>query len=511
MLRFRLYALHILLLLSASLFAQSFSKVAYYSAASGKKGQALKTALANIIYTENSVGYDGIKEAYKTTDVRSDGYLWDIYSCTSAYVPGSAYVSGSDTENGGYNREHLIPQSIFNKAAPMVADLYHVYPVDAHLNSTRQDDCHGEVGKSSGSSNNNYSKWGAPSAKLIANGCTVSRVFEPNDELKGDVARTYFYMVTCYESKLSGWKEYGMFSNDTYPSLSGWAKTMLLEWSKADQVSEKETTRQTAIYATAQHNRNPFIDFPGLEEYIWGTYTDVAFDPSNYVNPYEGIEPDPEPDPEPEIVSGDYRKIVKAPNNWSGSYLIVYEDGNVAMNGGLTNSLDVTSNTISVTVVNNAIEREGATNAAAFTVAPTNNGYTIKSKSGLYMGRTSDNNGLESNASTTYVNTISLNSDGSANIVGSGGAYLRYNSASNQMRFRYYKSSSYTGQKPIALYVLAGDLNGDGLQTFGDVALLVDIALGKTVNYNQAVADINGDGAISIADVTALVNIILEK
>lgn len=66
------------------------------------------------------------------------------------------------------------------------------------------------------------------------------------------------------------------------------------------------------------------------------------------------------------------------------------------------------------------------------------------------IGQTSDTNGLSADAENT--NTLSIEEDGNADIVSSGGAYLRYNSASNQLRFRYYKSSSYTGQEAIQLY-----------------------------------------------------------
>ena len=79
--------------------------------------------------------------------------------------------------------------------------------------------------------------------------------------------------------------------------------------------------------------------------------------------------------------------------------------------------------------------------------------YYIKSASKYYIGQTSDANGLKANKTTTYSNTISFNKDGTVNIV-SGEAYLRYNASSGQYRFRYYKSSSYTGQKAICLYKL---------------------------------------------------------
>ena len=153
-----------------------------------------------------------------------------------------------------------------------------------------------------------------------------------------------------------------------------------------------------------------------------------------------------------------YVKVTSAPTDWSGDYLIVYETGNVAFNGGLT-TLDATSNTISVEISNGKIDATDATNAAKFTIDE--NGY-IKSVSGYYIGQTSDANGLKSNKTTTYKNTLTLNSsDGSVNVV-SGGAYLRYNATSGQTRFRYYKSGSYTNQKAIFLYKYTEATSGGG-------------------------------------------------
>ena len=146
---------------------------------------------------------------------------------------------------------------------------------------------------------------------------------------------------------------------------------------------------------------------------------------------------------------GSYVKVTEAPADWSGTYLIVYETGNVAFNGALT-TLDAVSNTIPVSISNGEITANDATNAAAFTIDK--NG-AIKSASGYYIGQTSNANGLKSSTSTTYANTLSIDGNGNVNIV-SGGAYLRYNATSGQYRFRYYKSSSYTAQKAICLYKL---------------------------------------------------------
>ncbi len=143
-----------------------------------------------------------------------------------------------------------------------------------------------------------------------------------------------------------------------------------------------------------------------------------------------------------------YEKVTSAPSDWSGEYLIVYEGGNVAFNGNLS-SLDAVSNTQNVTITNNQIKLDSK---YSFTITKSGTNYTIKSASGYYIGQTSNANGLKSSTSTTYSHTISLNTnDKTVNLV-SGGAYLRYNSASDQKRFRYYKSTSYTGQKAICLY-----------------------------------------------------------
>ncbi len=143
-------------------------------------------------------------------------------------------------------------------------------------------------------------------------------------------------------------------------------------------------------------------------------------------------------------------KVTSAPADWSGDYLIVYEDGSLIFDGALT-TLDAVSNTKNVTIANGEIASSTEVDACKFTVASIEGGYSIKSASGLFIYRTSDKNGLDSNASTTGLNTLSLNEDGSAQITSSG-AVLRYNATSGQTRFRYYKSTTYNAQKSIALY-----------------------------------------------------------
>ena len=158
---------------------------------------------------------------------------------------------------------------------------------------------------------------------------------------------------------------------------------------------------------------------------------------------------------------GDYVKVTEDANDLSGKYLIVYEEGNLAFNGGL-GTLDAASNTISVTITDYTIKSTDATDAAKFTITKNGDAYIITSASNYHIGQTSDANGLLSSKSTSYTNTITI-TEGNADIIGSGGAYLRYNKVSaldqgqqTGLRFRYYKSGTYTGQQPIALYKKSG-------------------------------------------------------
>ena len=157
---------------------------------------------------------------------------------------------------------------------------------------------------------------------------------------------------------------------------------------------------------------------------------------------------------EPEV----FTKVTSEPDDWSGDYLIVYEDDSKALDGSLT-TLDASGNTISVTISDGEIEATDYNKARLVTIAQSGSDYTIKTVSGYYIGNTSNSNGLPSSTSTAYTNTITLGSNG-VNIKSSGGAYLRYNSQSDQERFRYYRSSSYTNQQPVALYKLSGSSGG---------------------------------------------------
>ena len=293
-----------LLTLAATSWAQGPNNSGeYYKAADGKKGAELKTALCGVIYDRNEGGsldnaYKALWTHFRTTDALSNGKVWDMYSNLREMEFGTDQAGNYKKEGDVYNREHSMPNSWFGgKVMPMYTDLYHMYPTDGYVNSKRSNHPFGETNGESYKSANNFSKLGK---------CTFEgydgTVFEPNDEYKGDFARTYFYMVTCYEEKIVDWyTNYGVngsgetqkavlatFDGNKYPGLSEWQLKMLMKWAKNDPVSEKETNRNNAVY-DIQNNRNPFIDYPGLEKYIWGDKVDEAFSYDNYSTDIQDI------------------------------------------------------------------------------------------------------------------------------------------------------------------------------------------------------------------------------
>ena len=278
MIRKKHISLFLMLLLSTlTAFAQGPNNSGtYYSAADGKQGEALKTAFFDIIKTHTNIGYDGLWTAYAKTDKRADGKLRDWYSnATNFVIGGDAEGHSYKKEGDGYNREHSVPQSWFSKAAPMKSDVVHVLPTDGYVNNRRGSYPFGEVGTVEYASANGYSKLGS----CKTSGYT-GKVFEPNDEIKGDIARIYFYMATCYQDRILNWSG-GLMTGTKYQPYAKWFFDMLLRWSKNDPVDEIEIERNNAVWQV-QNNRNPFVDYPGLEDYVWGDKKTEAFSYSNY-------------------------------------------------------------------------------------------------------------------------------------------------------------------------------------------------------------------------------------
>ena len=241
----------------------------YYNSAKGKQSAELKTALHDIVIDHTILSYNDLWKYFPTTDCYPDNTskVWDMYSNTEYTFNGTSSVSGM-------HKEHSFPKSWWGGSTdanqyPSYTDLHHLYPADGTTNTSKSNWPLGEVNTSGTVTlDNGVSKVGEP---VSGQGGGAAKVFEPADEYKGDFARTYFYMVTCYQDYSWASSYSWMLQNfsDNYTCLQDWAIDMLLAWSRNDPVSEKETARNEAVYGY-QNNRNPYIDHPELVEYVFG-------------------------------------------------------------------------------------------------------------------------------------------------------------------------------------------------------------------------------------------------
>ena len=557
----------ILVLMSGSLSAQIPN--GYYNNANGKTGDELKEALHNIIKGHHVVSYNGLLNAFAYTDCKPNGKIWDIYS-NIEYSLTTGLCGEYEHEGDCWNREHTWPQSWFNESTTPRSDLFHVYPTDGYVNGQRSNYPYGEVNNPTYTSGN-----GSKLGPCVTSGYS-GKVFEPVDEYKGDIARTYFYMSVRYYGEDSDWGSSGMTNKS---EIMDWAMTMLLRWSDEDPVSQKEIDRNNAVYGY-QSNRNPFIDHPEYARMIWdenwqgGTYYNITcatgLQHGSVSAPESAMEgstvaiiatPTPgymvssynvyktgSPSTTVEVssngtftmpgyavtisatfvqnntyynialgtvthgsisasatsaksgttinltaapatgyslyswyvfktgdmsttvnisgnsfvmpafnvtvvatfvqgtVSGDYVKVTSAPADWSGEYILVYEQSNTT--GYVWTGVDAASCYVSKPISNNTITDDGF---ITLTVAPMTGGYSIKVNGGVndgtyISGKSGENKLLFGN--TPVLNTLTFESN-SVKIV-SNTSVMRYNS--NDKRFRYYKSASYTNQQPIQLY-----------------------------------------------------------
>ena len=244
----------------------------YYRSLNGKSDADLKTAIHKLLYDHTLVSsYNALPTYFRKTDVYNDGTnrWWDMYSNQNFYLPSFS----------GLNREHSFPKSWWGGSAetPAYVDLNHLFPSEIKANSAKSNYPLGEV--ATAAFDNGCSKVGSP---VTGQGGGASKVFEPDDRYKGDLARAYFYMVCCYQNL--NWKYTYMVQQNTYPTLNAWAINLLLKWHREDPPSEKEYNRNEEVYKI-QNNRNPFIDYPDLAEYIWGNKKGQLFYESNSGEP----------------------------------------------------------------------------------------------------------------------------------------------------------------------------------------------------------------------------------
>lgn len=239
----------------------------YYSAIDGCFGAELKANLTKAIQNHRVFSYSDLWDTYEVTDVvpGTKDQILEYYSDKVMY-----YTSRGTL----INREHTVPQSWWGggDASDAFTDLFNVLPGEAKANNNKSNYPLGIV-TGSPKFDNGVTKIGPSN-----NNGGASYVFEPADEYKGDFARIYFYVAVCYASAPWTTEAYSMMKNE--PTIKEWTIPTLLAWNEQDPVDEREMKRNEACYYL-QHNRNPFVDYPQLAQFIWGNRQNELFELSD--------------------------------------------------------------------------------------------------------------------------------------------------------------------------------------------------------------------------------------
>lgn len=259
-------------------------KAGHYTQLDGTSAAGLCDAIQDVASKGyHSLGYRGLWTAYKTTDVRSDGSIWDMYS-NCKFRAGSNQCGQYSGECDCYNREHSVPKSWWGGSeSNQGCDIFIVVPTDGYVNAKRSNYPFGEV--RSASYEYDGSKLGSSSFPGYNN-----TVFEPADEYKGDFARGIMGAMLKWQgswTQANGSSTFnGKYTSAGNYGFTAYAMNLFMKWHREDPVSQKELDRNDGIEKT-QGNRNPFIDYPCLAEYLWGTKKDQRLSLSDLMSAYD--------------------------------------------------------------------------------------------------------------------------------------------------------------------------------------------------------------------------------
>ena len=232
----------------------------YYSSIdSSARDDELLSQLKTLINNHHVLSYDEVWDAFATIDDNDSTdcpATDDIKGLYSMYCWTRSEQCGSFHQEGDcYNREHSWPKSWwggFENGKNAQTDLFHLYPTDGYVNERRGSLALGKVTSADYESSNGC-KMGSCSVDGFTGTC-----FEVNDDYKGELARSYFYISTCYREEFDCCDEDGVNKWE----IKDWMENILREWHHQYPPSDREKTRNELIYTHFQKNRNPYIDHP---------------------------------------------------------------------------------------------------------------------------------------------------------------------------------------------------------------------------------------------------------
>ena len=245
--------------------------------------------------TQNNPLYDALYELMSTTQTAS--YSYNSLSTDFAYTDSVAGAESGemsdiwggrlDTWNGSYfNREHVWPKSRASfYQINGGADRHHLRPASAYINQNVH--YHHPYGNTTNGTAY-YDEQGNPGGWLDGT------YYEPNDNVKGDVARILLYVYVR-------WQQPNLYSDVVSDNLPEFDKDdnentgtkviqsldVLLQWCEDDPVDTWEMGRNDAA-EKIQGNRNVFIDYPELAWLMFSQTIPKMTTPSGIANQQQG-------------------------------------------------------------------------------------------------------------------------------------------------------------------------------------------------------------------------------
>lgn len=242
----------LILLLGASASTVTVAEVPF----NGKKGQALLSAVAETARPQAVIDKTKLNFTFR------DEFTGMEIAVSAGRLP------------GGYSWGCMVPSEWWSNSPDVYGsrvsdDLYNLLPVTEETARHRKDLTPGYVTVATFANG----LWSAGQGVIYG---VETDLYSPPVALRGELARAFFYMSAVYHVNLWTPRGYMMMTTKAYPGLTEYAVPLLLGWHR-DYPPTAQEVAKNEFGEREQGNRNPFVDYPDLVEYIWGSKKDDSF------------------------------------------------------------------------------------------------------------------------------------------------------------------------------------------------------------------------------------------
>ena len=387
--------------------------------------------------------YHALYTKVDSTQTGSDYVLHTGAITEGDYLFVAANGAMTTAANGSADRRDAIPVTITNNTiySPEAALIWHIAPIGDYYTFYNAEAK--QYAAANGTKNqlvmsstvNDYAKWSI-------SGNVITNKGNQAESVNYTLRRNGNYGFACYAASTGS-------APTLYKAATGAViYTTTVQGAACQHTSTYISGKVNATCTNAGYTGDTYCFSCGKK---LSTGSTVAMLNHNYVNgscSACGTADPNAPSVDPDIPAGSYVKVTTTPTSWEGTYLIVYENGKTA---NVFNGQDAINGYITASISNNIISGSNTLDAVAVKIESMTGGYAIKINN-KYLSGTSGSNNLNFN-DTQQLNTIKLDDDNTV-LITSNTSVLRFNSTSSQLRFRYYKSATYDGQKAICLYKL---------------------------------------------------------